>query len=105
MPALVVMRAPGNALPNDHRFPLEGDQFVLGRDPDSCNVHIPNQTVSKKHAQITRANGVYSIEDLKSRNHTFINNKETYGPTVLKNDDRIKICDFIFRFIGRSQAF
>ncbi|MFO0936078.1 MAG: SpoIIE family protein phosphatase [Gemmataceae bacterium] len=99
MPALVVMRAPGNALPNDHRFLLEGDQFVLGRDPELCNLHIPNQTVSKKHAQITRSNGVYIIEDLKSRNHTFINNREAAAPTVLKNDDRIKICDFIFRFV------
>ena len=44
MPALVVLRAPGNALPTEFRFSLDGDQFVLGRDPELCNVHIPNQT-------------------------------------------------------------
>jgi sigma-B regulation protein RsbU (phosphoserine phosphatase) len=104
MPALVVLRAPGNALPQDFRFSLDGDQFVLGRDPELCNVHIPNQTVSKKHAQITRANGAYTIEDLKSRNHTFINNKEVAQPTPLNHEDRIKICDFIFQFVDEKQT-
>lgn len=76
----------------------------MGRDPESCNVHIPNQTVSKKHAQITRQNGMYTIEDLKSRNHTFINNKEVANPTVLRHDDRIKICDFMFRFVDEKAS-
>lgn len=104
MPFLVVMRAPGNALPNDFRFPLEGDHFVLGRDQTTCNIHIPNQTVSKNHAQITRSGQVYTIEDLKSRNGTFVNNKQVEAPTVLKHDDRIKICDFMFRFVDEKAA-
>ena len=104
MPALVVLRAPGNALPQDFKFSLDGDQFVLGRDPELCNVHIPNQTVSKKHAQITQKNGDYTIEDLKSRNHTFINNKEVAQPTVLAHEDKIKICDFIFQFVDEKKT-
>lgn len=104
MPFLVVMRAPGNVLPNDFRFPLEGEHFVMGRDQATCNIHIPNQTVSKNHAQITKAGSQYVIEDLKSRNHTFLNNKEVAAPTALKHDDRIKICDFMFRFVDEKAS-
>lgn len=104
MPSLIVMRAPGNALPNDFKFNLEGEHFIIGRDPASCNVHIPNQTVSKNHAQIKREGKNYIIEDLKSRNHTFVNNKEIQGPTILKTDDRIKICDFMLRFVDENQS-
>ena len=99
MPSLVVHRAPGNALPVDYRFPLNGDQFVLGRDQESCNIHIPNQTVSKKHAQITRSQNAFTIEDLKSRNHTFVNNEEVVTPRTLKHRDKIRICDFQFEFM------
>lgn len=104
MPSLVVLRAPGNALPQDYRFPLNGDQFVLGREQESCNIHIPNQTVSKKHAQISRGNGTYSIEDLKSRNHTYVNNEEVLAPRTLKHRDKIRICDFQFEFFDEKAA-
>jgi sigma-B regulation protein RsbU (phosphoserine phosphatase) len=99
MPSLVVLRAPGNALPQDYRFPLNGDQFILGRDQETCNIHIPNQTVSKKHAQINRNQNEFTIEDLKSRNHTFVNNEEVIAPRTLKHRDKIRICDFQFEFM------
>jgi sigma-B regulation protein RsbU (phosphoserine phosphatase) len=104
MPSLVVTRSPGNALPVDHRFSLNGDQFVLGREQETCNIHIPNQTVSKRHAQISRDNGTYLIEDLKSRNHTFVNNEEVVAPRALKHRDRIRICDFQFEFFDEKVA-
>ena len=45
-----------------------------------------------------RANGQYYIEDLRSRNQTFVNSKEIApARRLLKPDDRIKICDFLFR--------
>ena len=39
-------------------------------------------------------NGQYFIEDLRSRNNTFVNNKQVTTRTQLKPSDRLKICDF-----------
>jgi serine phosphatase RsbU (regulator of sigma subunit) len=78
-------------------IPLDGDKFVLGRDPD-CTIVIPMTSVSRKHAQILRIQGRYSIEDLKSTNGTYVNNQVIAVRTLLKHNDHIRICDFLAAF-------
>jgi serine phosphatase RsbU (regulator of sigma subunit)/pSer/pThr/pTyr-binding forkhead associated (FHA) protein len=99
MPSLILLKSPEGASPNKN-IPLSGDLMVIGRDENGCQIVIPHHAVSRKHAQITRNGNQYFIEDLKSRNKTFVNSKEVTPPArqVLKPDDRIKICDFLFRF-------
>jgi serine phosphatase RsbU (regulator of sigma subunit)/pSer/pThr/pTyr-binding forkhead associated (FHA) protein len=98
MPALVLFKSPSGGTPGDP-IPLDGELFVIGRDAETCQIVIPHHAVSRKHAQIIRQKGQYYIEDLKSRNHTFVNNAEITARTQLKPEDRIKICDFVFRFL------
>ena len=102
MPSLILIKAPGGSSAGQ-AYPLTADTVVLGRE-ETCDIVIPNHAVSRRHAQITRANGQFFVDDLKSRNHTFVNNREVAGPTALKNDDRIKICDFLFRFHDERYA-
>ena len=97
MPSLILLKSPEGASPNKN-IPLTGDQMVIGRDENGCQIVIPHHAVSRKHAQIIRSGGQYFIEDLKSRNKTFVNSKEVAARQALKPDDRIKICDFLFRF-------
>ena len=57
-------------------FPLH-DEAVIGRGPQDAlatekNVCIPEQTISRRHARIRRRGANYFIEDLHSRNGTFI---------------------------------
>jgi sigma-B regulation protein RsbU (phosphoserine phosphatase) len=96
MPSLILIKSPGG-LTSGQTYSLAGDALVIGRE-DGCGLTIPNNSVSRRHAQIVRANGQYILEDLKSRNKTFLNNQEVVGPTPLRTDDRIKICDYLFRF-------
>lgn len=103
MPSLILLKSPGGASPGE-TIPLDGDQLVIGRDADTCQIVIPHHAVSRRHAQMTRLHGLYFIEDLKSRNHTFVNNKEVLARTQLKPEDRIKICDFLFRFHDERSA-
>lgn len=103
MPSLVLFKSPTGGTPGDP-IPLDGEQFVIGRDAEICQIVIPHHAVSRKHAQITRLKGQYYIEDLKSRNHTFVNNAEITARTALKPEDRIKICDFVFRFQDDKKA-
>src|SRR4029077_911937 len=81
-------------------IPLDGDRFVLGRNPD-CGIVIPATSVSREHAQILRLQGKYFIEDKQSRNGTFVNNQAINARTALKNNDRIRICDFIAAFLDQ----
>src|SRR5262245_16280317 len=99
MPSLIVLKGttPGE------RIKLDGDLFILGRNPD-CQIVLANNAVSRQHAQILRANGQFFIEDLKSRNRTYVNNQEVNARTALKDDDRIKICDFLYRFADERSA-
>jgi serine phosphatase RsbU (regulator of sigma subunit) len=97
MPSLHVLRGPNEG----SIVPLDGDRFVLGRNPD-CDINIPMNAVSREHAQILRIQGKFFIEDRQSRNGTFVNNQAINGRTQLKNNDRIRICDFIAAFLDLS---
>jgi serine phosphatase RsbU (regulator of sigma subunit)/pSer/pThr/pTyr-binding forkhead associated (FHA) protein len=74
---------------------LDQDRVVLGRNPE-CHVAIPVSSVSREHAVILRVGNQFFIEDLKSRNKTFVNDEEVSPAQrrLLKNNDKIRICDF-----------
>jgi serine phosphatase RsbU (regulator of sigma subunit)/pSer/pThr/pTyr-binding forkhead associated (FHA) protein len=77
---------------------LDGDRFVLGRNPD-CGIVIPITSVSREHAQILRTQGRYFIEDKQSRNGTFVNNQQITARVPLHHNDRVRICDFVAVFL------
>jgi sigma-B regulation protein RsbU (phosphoserine phosphatase) len=99
MASLLVLKGTN---PNQ-RFKLDGDLIILGRNPD-CQIIIPNHAVSRQHAQISHTGGRFYIEDLQSRNRTYVNNQEVTQRTPLKDNDRIKICDYLFRFDAETGA-
>jgi serine phosphatase RsbU (regulator of sigma subunit)/pSer/pThr/pTyr-binding forkhead associated (FHA) protein len=106
MPSLILLKSPEGAAPNKTISLTNGPQ-IIGRDADRCQIVIPHHAVSREHAKITEQNGSFFIEDLKSRNHTYVNSKEVGkdlpARTQLKGDDRIKICDFLFQFRDDKQ--
>lgn len=81
------------------RIKLETELVVLGRNPD-CEIHIPNNAVSRQHAQINKVSENFYLEDLGSRNRTLLNGQELEikKPVLLKDQDKIKICDWMFTF-------
>lgn len=97
MPSLQILKGPNEGTV----IPLDGDRFILGRNPD-CAVVIPVTSVSREHAQIVRVGAKFFIEDKQSRNGTFVNNQAINARTALKNNDRIRICDFIAAFLDAS---
>jgi serine phosphatase RsbU (regulator of sigma subunit)/pSer/pThr/pTyr-binding forkhead associated (FHA) protein len=82
-------------------IPLEGEKFILGRNPD-CHIVIPVTSVSREHAEIVRVQGRFFIEDRQSRNHTYVNDREVTGRTPLRNNDQIRICDFLATFLDKA---
>ena len=53
---------------------LTSDSFAIGRKSDN-DLAIEDPAVSGHHARITKIHAVYFIEDLKSTNGTFVNDK------------------------------
>lgn len=76
---------------------LDGERMVLGRNAD-CQVVLDEPAVSREHAVIRKIQGKFYIEDMKSRNRTFVNNQEISTRTLLKDNDKIKICNFLIVF-------
>src|SRR4249919_3103288 len=90
-----------NATGSDKEVLLELDRMVLGRHPD-CDVVLDSASVSREHAQILRDDGRYFVEDLHSRNGTFVNGKIIQGRQLLVDGDRLKICDLSFTFFAKQ---
>jgi len=76
---------------------LTEDRMVLGRHP-KCQIVLDNAAVSRHHAQVLENHGVFYVEDLRSRNGTFLNDTAVSGRTEIKDQDKITVCDIIFQF-------
>jgi adenylate cyclase len=61
---------------------------TLGRHPDQ-HVQILDRVVSKEHALITFSDGAYWLQDMNSRNGTYVNNERLTGKQRLNDGDTI----------------
>ncbi|NQT39299.1 MAG: SpoIIE family protein phosphatase [Planctomycetes bacterium] len=77
--------------------PLEEGRTVLGRHPE-CDVVLEVGAVSRQHARIVVIDGKFYVEDLHSRNGTFLNGEEVTQQHLLAENDHLKICDLEFAF-------
>lgn len=84
-------------------FPITRECTVLGRHPD-CDVVLDNIAISRQHAQILESHGSYFLEDLRSRNGTFLNEVQIEERSELKDGDVVRICDATMKFDLNSSA-
>jgi len=78
-------------------FLLQRDATIVGRHRD-CDIVLDSLAVSRQHARIVCIEGRYYIEDLHSRNGTYVNGQQVTQPRLLKEGDRIGVCDVGFIF-------
>lgn len=93
MPLLITENGPHSG----QRYELDGPATVLGRHPN-CDVVIDVGAVSRHHAKILQIGGQYYVEDLNSRNGTFVNGELVHARQQLEPGDRIRVCDISFQF-------
>src|SRR3990167_8436445 len=74
-----------------------GESAVLGRQPDG-DILLDVGAVSRQHARITRVGQDYFVEDMQSRNGTFLNGNRVEGRQKLSENDEVKVCELIFSF-------
>lgn len=79
------------------RVMLAPGENVLGRDPDG-GIQIDSVTVSRRHARITVTTAGVVLEDLGSKNGTFVAGNPVAEPVALKDGDEIRVGSVVFRF-------
>ena len=82
----------------DREVALSEGENILGRDPEAT-VCIDLASVSRRHARVVITRDAATIEDLQSRNGTYVGGLRISELTPLSNGDRIKIgaASLIFR--------
>lgn len=75
--------------------------MVLGRHP-SCDLQINDPTVSGRHAQIATYFGLSYIQDLESKNGTYVNGRPVHMH-VLRDGDVIRLGTHYIRVETRER--
>jgi pSer/pThr/pTyr-binding forkhead associated (FHA) protein len=69
-----VLRPEAQAWSMEQRVPRFVDKIVVGRGR-SCDVVVPDPSISKQHAYLARTDGGAVVQDAGSRNGTFVNGR------------------------------
>jgi DNA-binding response OmpR family regulator len=86
------------------RWPLDKPRTTIGRWEDN-NIVVDDRWVSRYHARIRRENDHYVIEDLSSKNGTFVNGRRISEPTVLADGDQVQVTPLIaLTFVGYAST-
>jgi hypothetical protein len=83
----------------DNVFPLLDAEQTLGRVPTN-NITLPDASVSSTHARITRTPEGFFIEDLQSRNGTFVNGEKVEAKRLLADGDLIRLGKVMIRLLA-----
>lgn len=73
-------------------------EIKIGRAPDN-EIILPDPFISNNHARLHLRGEQYWLEDLDSKNGTFLNGILLTEPAVLANGDQLNIGSVIFRFV------
>jgi len=91
-PVVVAIQGPLDG----RRWEIE-DELIIGRGED-CQIQIDDRQVSRHHARITSVDGKMMLEDLASKNGTFLAGKAITEIVPLADADMFQIA-IIYKFV------
>src|SRR4026208_789449 len=86
MAEILVQTADGNR----QRFPVAKDRLTIGRARDS-DIFLPDQWLSRQHAEILRQEGSFFLLDLDSKNGNLLNGEKGRPQRSLQDGDVIAL--------------
>lgn len=82
----------------------EGNQWIIGRDPEVCQLLIEDPSASRRHLIChTSPEGVI-VENLSTTNPILVNDIAVEEPRLLQNGDTVRIGAGLYRFYAESEA-
>jgi DNA-binding winged helix-turn-helix (wHTH) protein len=85
------------------RIPLSEGENIVGRDDDAA-VSFDSPTLSRRHCCIRIVGSEVTVEDLGSKNGTYVRDARLHSAAALVNGDRIRVGSFVLtlRAVGRD---
>lgn len=87
------------------RWTIQEDELVIGRGGE-CDLVLPERQVSREHIRIFRSGDTYYLEDLDSKNGTWLNGVQLKAATApLRDGDEIQIALAVkITFVGSEST-
>ena len=82
---------------NGQTFPVEKDEFIIGRGARSADLAIRDGNISRRHAAVVFHDGVYFMKDLGSTNGIEFAGQRVESKRI-EEGDIYRICDYELRF-------
>lgn len=83
----------------------KGKSYLIGKDPEVCDIIFQDLSVSKQHAQVSlNDQDVVTIEDLGSRNGTIVKGKPILEKTALESQDQVSLGTTSFLVVDLTQS-
>lgn len=84
----------------DQQWTLARDSIVVGRG-EECDLVVAERQVSRQHIRVFKEDDAYFVEDLESRNGTWVNGQQLKGVRRLYDGDKIDLAMAVhLEFIG-----
>jgi hypothetical protein len=87
---------------NNQKYPINKDQFIIGRGSKTSDLPIKDGNISRKHAAVIRRNGTFYIKDLGSTNGIDYKGMRIDNKRI-DEGDVFHICDYELRFTYRPE--
>jgi len=87
-------------------FPLETSQtYIIGKDPQLSDIIFQDLSVSRQHCKITVSeDGEVLIEDLSSKNGTYVNGRELETSHIALSQDLVAVGTTSFLLMDKEQS-
>lgn len=84
------------------KVPFHGTVMEIGRDP-ACDVSLPFPMISWRHARLTRSAPNIYVEDLNSRNGTYLDGIRITGKVLVRPGQEIGLGSFRFQLLESGE--
>jgi pSer/pThr/pTyr-binding forkhead associated (FHA) protein len=91
-PLTLILQTGGE--PVSYRFTIP--EITIGRDP-ACDCCLDDHTVSAQHTRLSYHHNQWWVQDLHSRNGTFLNQQPVSEPLVIVSGDQIRCGQAVFQ--------
>lgn len=100
-PKLTLTQGIGDATSIDQ---FKQPEVLVGRDT-SCDLILEDKTVSAEHARLSFHDGHWWVEDLDSRNGTYLNEELLTTAVVLTSGDYLQLGQVVYQIeIGKTDS-
>ena len=76
----------------------EGNEWIIGRDPDVCYQVLEDPMVSRKHLICRLTDEGFLIENLSATNPASVNGEPITDPILLQESDMLQVGSSLFKF-------